>query len=85
MSGMLDGGRHDWLGYLQPVGLVVTGAVLARIGLWPEPQGAADSRLAAETVEALATGDAWPLFGDLLGWRDDLRWADAAPSVMRTA
>lgn len=68
MSGVLDGGRHDWLGYLQPVGLVVTGAVLARIGLWPEPQGAADSRLAADAVAALAAGDPWPLFGDLLGW-----------------
>lgn len=68
MSGLLDGGRHDWLGYLQPVGLVVTGAVLGRLGLWPEPQAVADSRVAADAVAALAEGDAWPLFRDVLGW-----------------
>lgn len=37
MSGMIDGGRHDWISYLQPTGLVVVPAVLTRLGLWPEP------------------------------------------------
>jgi len=68
MSGRLDGGRHEWLGYLQPTGLVVAPAALARLGLWPEPQGPLEGAAAAAALEVLAAGEAWPLFRDVLGW-----------------
>ncbi|MEH3048602.1 hypothetical protein [Sphingomonas adhaesiva] len=67
MSAPLPPGRHDWIGYLQPVGLVVAPAALSRIGLWPSPQGAADS-LAVATALAGFADDAWPFFCDVLGW-----------------
>ena len=54
MSGPIPGGRHDWIGYLQPVGLVVAPAALARIGLWPSPQGPADGDAVARAVEGFA-------------------------------
>jgi hypothetical protein len=65
MSGRIDGGQHDWIGYLQPVGLVVAPVVLTRLNLWPEPQTAADSDAVAA---ALAAGDRFALFRDVLGW-----------------
>lgn len=68
MSRPLDQGRHDWLGYLQPTGLVVAPAALARLGLWPEPQGAAEGAAAAQAVERLVAGDPLPLFCHVLGW-----------------
>lgn len=71
MSGALHGGRHDWLGYLQPNGLVVVPAVLTRLGLWPEPQGPADTAKVAAALAGLATGDVFALFRDVLGWTPD--------------
>jgi hypothetical protein len=68
VSARLDAGQGDWLGYLDPVGLVVAPAVLARLGLWPEPQGAADG---VAVATALAAGDPWALFGGVLGWPAD--------------
>lgn len=64
MSGTISGGRHDWLGYLQPEGLVVAPAALARIGVWPAPQTAADGEA---LTQALAQ-EPWALFRDVLGW-----------------
>lgn len=60
-------GPHDWIGYLQPVGLVVAPAALSRIGAWVTPQDAADS---AGVAAALAdfNADPWPFFRDILGW-----------------
>ena len=58
-------GPHDWIGYLQPVGLVVAPAALTRIGAWVTPQDAADS---AGVAAALAEPDPWPFFRDVLGW-----------------
>jgi hypothetical protein len=69
VTARLDAGQHDWLGYLQPVGLVVAPAVLTRLGLWPEPQGRGDGEAVAAALESLAPGDAWPLFRDVLGWQ----------------
>ena len=68
MTARLDAGQHHWLGYVQPVGLVVAPAVLARLGLWPEPQGRVDGEAIEAALPALAAGDAWPLFRDVLGW-----------------
>jgi len=69
MSGPLPtgGGRHDWIGYLDPAGLVVAPAALARVGAWPSPQGPADDAAAARAVAGMAH-DPWPFFRDVLGW-----------------
>ena len=77
MSRPLNGGRHDWLGFLAPTGLVVAPAVLERLGLWPEPQGPEEGRALADALAALEAGHAWPLFGAVLGWPAD-RVAGAA-------
>ncbi|WP_235511927.1 Eco57I restriction-modification methylase domain-containing protein [Sphingomonas sp. Leaf23] len=60
-------GPHDWIGYLQPVGLVVAPAALTRIGAWVTPQDAADGA-AVTTVLAGFDHDPWPFFRDILGW-----------------
>lgn len=84
MSGLLDR-RHDWLGYLQPTGLVVAPAVLARLGLWPEPQGPAHNSRVAEALARLATGDAFALFRDVLNWAPDrVAGAPGGPSLPET-
>ncbi|GAM02303.1 Eco57I restriction-modification methylase domain-containing protein [Sphingomonas parapaucimobilis] len=67
MSGPIPGGRHDWIGYLQPVGLVVAPAALARIGLWPSPQGPADGEAVTRAVAGFAD-DPWSFFHTILGW-----------------
>ncbi|MBM3927839.1 MAG: hypothetical protein FJ335_05185, partial [Sphingomonadales bacterium] len=67
MSAPLPAGQHDWIGYLQPVGLVVAPAALARIGLWPTPQTAADGAVVERALAEFAT-DPWPFFRDVLGW-----------------
>ncbi|KQN76654.1 hypothetical protein [Sphingomonas sp. Leaf62] len=79
-------GLHDWIGYLQPVGLVVAPAALARIGAWPAPQHARDS---TAVVEALADADPWRLFHDILGWPADrvagVPGGPAIPDTLRIA
>jgi hypothetical protein len=63
----------EWIGNVQPVGLVVAAAVLARHGLNPAEQTRADS----EAVRALLSGDddgpvlldPWVFFAQILGWR----------------
>ncbi|SFP60407.1 hypothetical protein [Sphingomonas rubra] len=62
-----DDRPSDWIGYLQPVGLVVAPAALARIGAWPTPQRAADGEAVARALAGFAD-DAWPFFRDVLGW-----------------
>jgi hypothetical protein len=62
----------EWLGHVQPVGLVVAPAVLARHGLVPEEQlrpdglAVADHLTEAESERALL--DPWSFFADVLGW-----------------
>ena len=85
MSGPIPGGRHDWIGYLQPVGLVVAPAALARIGLWPSPQGPADGEAVARAVEAFAD-DPWSFFRTILGWpADRMLRGEALPDSLRIA
>ncbi len=75
-------GLHDWIGYLQPVGLVVAPAALARIGAWPAPQHARDSMAVAA---ALADADPWRLFHDILGWpADRVAGAPGGPAIPDT-
>ncbi len=85
MSGPIPGGRHDWIGYLQPVGLVVAPAALARIGLWPSPQGPADGDAVAHAVEGFAD-DPWAFFYTILGWpADRILRGEALPESLRIA
>ncbi len=63
----------EWLGHVQPIGLVVAPAVLSRHGLAPEEQGRADTEAAAallaEADEGPALADPWAFFSQILGWR----------------
>jgi hypothetical protein len=63
----------EWLGHVQPIGLVVAPAVLSRHGLVPEEQGRADTEAAtallAESDDGRALADPWAFFSQILGWR----------------
>jgi len=65
--------NSEWLGHLQPVGLVVAPSVLSRHGLVPEEQGRADTeaatRFLAESEHGPALADPWAFFSQILGWR----------------
>ncbi|MDG3444320.1 Eco57I restriction-modification methylase domain-containing protein [Nitrospirillum amazonense] len=62
----------EWLGHVQPTGLVVAPSVLTRYGLIPEEQLRADSDAVAEHIGVSEDGPAlpspWPFFADILGW-----------------
>jgi hypothetical protein len=63
----------EWIGNVQPIGLVLAATVLARHGLNPAEQTRADS----EAVRALLSGDddgpalpdPWAFFTQILDWR----------------
>jgi len=63
----------EWLGHVQPIGLVVAPAVLSRHGLAPEEQGRADTEattaLLPEGDDGPALADPWAFFSQILGWR----------------
>src|SRR5258708_13701819 len=69
----LNDPNAEWIGNVQPVGLIVAPAVLARLGLNPAEQTRADS----EAVRALLSGDddgpallePWAFFPKILGWQ----------------
>jgi hypothetical protein len=65
--------NSEWLGHVQPVGLVVAPSVLSRHGLVPEEQGRADTeaatRFLAESEHGPALADPWAFFSQILGWR----------------
>lgn len=64
----------EWLGYVQPVGLVLSPAVLDRYGLVPEEQTRADGEAVAACLasedETRALADPWAFFSRILGWRE---------------
>jgi hypothetical protein len=64
----------EWLGYVQPVGLVLSPAILDRYGLVPEEQTRADGDAVAACLapegEARALADPWLFFSRILGWRE---------------
>ncbi|MFV0921398.1 Eco57I restriction-modification methylase domain-containing protein [Sphingomonas parapaucimobilis] len=85
MSGPIPGGRHDWIGYLQPVGLVVAPAALARIGLWLSPQGPADGEAVTRAVAGFAD-DPWSFFHTILGWpANRVLRGETLPDALRIA
>src|SRR5204863_8155900 len=63
----------EWIGNVQPIGLVLAATVLARHGLNPAEQTRADS----DAMRALLSGDEdgpalpdpWTFFAQILGWR----------------
>jgi hypothetical protein len=63
----------EWIGNVQPIGLVVAAAVLARHGLNPAEQTRADSEavraLLSDDDEGPALDDPWAFFEQILGWR----------------
>nr|WP_294528787.1 hypothetical protein [uncultured Rhodopila sp.] len=63
----------EWLGHVQPTGLVVAPAVLTRHGLVPEEQSRADGDVVAEhlteTDEGPALRTSWSFFEAVLGWQ----------------
>ncbi|WP_270936724.1 hypothetical protein, partial [Falsiroseomonas oryzae] len=62
----------EWLGHVQPTGLVVAPAVLARHGLVPEeqlrPDGDAVAEFLAKKDDEPALADPWSFFAGILGW-----------------
>jgi hypothetical protein len=64
----------EWLGYVQPVGLVLSPAILDRYGLVPEEQTRAEGNAVATCLtpdsEAQALSDPWFFFSQILGWRE---------------
>src|SRR5713101_3327877 len=76
--------NEEWLGHVQPVGLVVAPVVLARHGLNPETQTRADSEevrkliapkedgASAKNTDPRALKDPWAFFEKILGWRATL-------------
>ena len=63
--------EHEWLGHVQPTGLVVSTLVLDELSLVPQPQDAVDTAQFAEVLDE--TGgpllpDVWALLRDVLKW-----------------
>jgi hypothetical protein len=63
----------EWIGNVQPVGLVLAATVLARHGLNPAEQTRADSEAARSLLsdddQGPALPDPWEFFRQILGWR----------------
>jgi hypothetical protein len=63
----------EWIGNVQPTGLVVAANVLARYGLNPTEQTRADtetvSTLMSNDEDGPALPDPWSFFTQVLGWR----------------
>src|SRR5258706_7127234 len=76
--------NEEWLGHVQPIGLVVAPVVLARHGLNPETQTRADTEevralispkddgSGAKNPDSRALKDPWAFFEKILGWRATL-------------
>ncbi|HTW72945.1 MAG TPA: DNA methyltransferase [Acetobacteraceae bacterium] len=63
----------EWLGHVQPVGLVVSPHVLATLGLSPQYQTAAETEVANALLadKAPVLPDGWAFVRDILGWPAD--------------
>src|SRR5260221_1455101 len=76
--------NEEWLGHVQPIGLVVATGVLVRHGLNPETQTRADTEevralispkddgSGAKNPDSRALKDPWAFFEKILGWRATL-------------
>ncbi|PDT19435.1 hypothetical protein [Rhizobium hidalgonense] len=65
--------NEEWLGHVQPVGLVVAPVVLKAYELVPEQQTRSDTEAIKPHLSLKDSGpallDPWALFADILGWR----------------
>lgn len=65
--------NEEWLGHVQPVGLVVAPVVLKAYELVPEQQTRSDTEAIKSHLTLKDPGpallDAWAFFADILGWR----------------
>ncbi|MEA1842960.1 Eco57I restriction-modification methylase domain-containing protein [Agrobacterium tumefaciens] len=65
--------NEEWLGHVQPVGLVVAPVVLKAYELVPEQQTRSDSEAIKPHLSQNDSGpallDPWAFFADILGWR----------------
>jgi hypothetical protein len=65
--------NEEWLGHVQPVGLVVAPVVLKAYDLVPEQQTRSDTEAVkphlSQTESGPALLDPWAFFADILGWR----------------
>jgi hypothetical protein len=65
--------NEEWLGHVQPVGLVVAPVVLKSYELVPEQQTRSDTEAVkphlSQTDSGPALLDTWTFFADILGWR----------------
>jgi len=65
--------NEEWLGHVQPVGLVVAPVVLKAYELVPEPQTRSDTEAIKSHLSLTDSGsallDPWAFFADILGWR----------------
>jgi N-6 DNA Methylase len=65
--------NEEWLGHVQPVGLVVAPVVLKAYDLVPEQQTRSDTEAVKPHLSQKETGpallDPWAFFADILGWR----------------
>ncbi|MDN2581134.1 DNA methyltransferase, partial [Aquibium sp. ELW1220] len=65
--------NDEWLGHVQPVGLVVAPVVLKAYDLVPEQQTRSDTEAVkphlSQTESGPALLDPWAFFADILGWR----------------
>jgi hypothetical protein len=63
----------EWIGNVQPIGLVLAATVLARYGLNPAEQTRADSdavrAILPSDEDGPALPDPWAFFAQILGWR----------------
>jgi hypothetical protein len=66
--------EHEWLGHVQPVGLVVSTLVLDELGMVPGPQGPVETAQVQELLaeEGAALADPWPFLSAILGWPPNL-------------
>jgi hypothetical protein len=85
----LNDPNAEWIGNVQPVGLVVAPAVLARLGLNPAEQTRADSEavrgLLSSDDNEPALPDPWSFFTQILGWRPkQVVGAPGAPTLPDT-
>ena len=79
--------NEEWLGHVQPVGLVVSPVVLRKFDLVPQQQTkgdmeAARAHLTPTDKPGPALRDAWAFFNDILGWRPaQVAGAPGGPAV----
>ena len=67
--------NEEWLGHVQPVGLVVAPVVLRSYGLEPAQQTRADTETVRAHLSPKEAGpallDPWSFFSNILGWQSD--------------